>query len=97
MLKNLEVCVIFCNFAAEFKKILLMDREKIQKKAFSAIIESLRGEDLPAADAMGVITSAAVQAIILISEVTGRNTIRDLYLLRRNITVVINDYKELKL
>lgn len=74
-----------------------MDSELNQKNVFSAIIESLRGKDLPATEAMGVITSAAVQAIILISEVTGRNTIRDLYQLRRNITVVINDYKKLKL
>ena len=87
------VCVIFCNFAAEFKTFMLMDKEIIEKQVLSAIVESLRGADLSAADGMSVIISAALKAVIIVSEVAGRNTLRDLYALRRNVTMVINNYK----
>lgn len=70
-----------------------MDRNEVQKRCLTAIVESLRGSDLSVVDGMGVVTSAAVQAMILISETTGRNTLRDLYALRRNVTKVIEDYK----
>lgn len=70
-----------------------MDKEIIEKQVLSAIVESLRGADLSAADGMSVIISAALKAMILVSEVAGRNTLRDLYALRRNVTMVINNYK----
>lgn len=70
-----------------------MDKEIIEKQVLSAIVESLRGADLSAADGMSVIISAALKAMILVSEVSGRNTLRDLYALRRNVTMVINNYK----
>ena len=70
-----------------------MDKEIIEKQVLSAIVESLRGADLSAADGMSVIISAALKALRLVSEVSGRNTLRDLYALRRNVTNVINNYK----
>lgn len=70
-----------------------MENEIVQKRVLSAIVESLRGFNLAASDGMLAITGAAIQAIILVSEVTGRNTLRDLYALRRNVTEVINNYK----
>lgn len=70
-----------------------MDKEIIEKQVLSAIVESLRGADLSAADGMSVIIGAALKAMILVSEVSGRNTLRDLYQLRRNVTMVINNYK----
>lgn len=74
-----------------------MEKDFIQKKVLSAIVESLRGAELSAADGMDAITAAAVKALILVSEVSGRNTLRDLYTLRRNITEVINNYKNGKI
>ena len=70
-----------------------MENEIVEKQVLSAIVESLRGADLSAADGMSVIISAALKAMILVSEVSGRNTLRDLYALRRNVTNVINNYK----
>ena len=70
-----------------------MENEIVEKQVLSAIVESLRGADLSAADGMSVIIGAALKAMILVSEVSGRNTLRDLYQLRRNVTMVINNYK----
>lgn len=70
-----------------------MEKELVQRRCLDAIVESLRGSNLSVADGMGAVTGAAVQAFILISETTGRNTLRDLYRLRRNVTEVIKTYK----
>lgn len=69
------------------------NKEQVQRRCLAALVDSLRGSDLSPEDGMDVVTGAAVQALILISETLGRKTLRDLYELRRNVTRVINNYK----
>ena len=71
-----------------------MDKEEQQKHVFSAIVESMISCGVDKSESLDILTSAALQAFTLISEMSGRNTLRDLYGLRRQLTELINIYKK---
>lgn len=67
--------------------------EELQDKMLTALVDVCKANDSHPDDAMGAALGAALQFMILVSEVAGRNTLRDLYYTRRKLTEVINEYK----
>lgn len=67
--------------------------EQLQEKMLTGLIDICRTNDSHPDEAMGAAVGAALQFMILVSEVAGRNTLRDLYFTRRKLTQVINEYK----
>lgn len=68
-------------------------QDQLQEKMLSGLIDICRAVDSHPDEAMGAALGAALQFTILVSEVAGRNTLRDLYYTRRKLTEVINEYK----
>lgn len=68
--------------------------EELQKRMLDALVDTSRRADAGVKEAMDATMGAALQFIIIVSEVGGRNTLRDLYYVRRELTNIIKSYKD---
>lgn len=68
--------------------------EDLQEKMLDALVDTSRKADAGVKEAMDATMGAALQFVIIVSEVGGRNTLRDLYYVRRELTNIIKRYKD---
>lgn len=71
----------------------MTSKDELQQAVLDAMVDTCKKNDAGVSDGMGAIMSAALQAFIIISETAGRNTLRDLYSLRRQLSALISNYK----
>lgn len=65
----------------------------LQGKMYDCLVDVCRNSDANPADAMGAAMSAALNFVLLVSEVSGRNQLKDLYFIRRKLTELIKEYR----
>lgn len=71
-----------------------MVQNELNSKLLAVLVDECRKIDADPVEAMNASCSAAVQFMVLVSETAGRNTLQDLYCMRRQLTEIINNYKK---